>query len=418
MSSTNSETFSLTIDQTKSIEQFSKLKIGALFMRQGTGKTRAALELASFNVDKYENLLYICPFSVKDEARKEFDKWLPEVDNKIVGYESISSSDRVYIETLDYVKESTAFLICDESIFVKNADAKRTRRVNDIRKECDYCFILNGTPVTKDVFDLKRQIDLLSPKIIGMSDGEFRDTFFAKIESKHKYENPKVFYRMYEPNIQYLMSLIRPYVYQCEFSFDHNETDHEHDFASSEESSMKYDEIRDAMLEKICTFDDPDIINYLAKLNHISASDKNRADAISKKVEEFSIVMCGFIDEVENISAAIGKCHVITGDTKNRRAVIDKFEQDGLPLVTTYGTSSFGLNLQAAKSIHFSSGLFDFGRVQQAKARIKRMGQVNDIEYHHYLSDLKIDRFIRSNVDKKQWLDDLVVKNMKVADMV
>ena len=38
-----------------------KLKVGALFMQMGTGKTRVAIELVDYN--KCDLLLYVAPFS-------------------------------------------------------------------------------------------------------------------------------------------------------------------------------------------------------------------------------------------------------------------------------------------------------------------------------------------------------------------
>lgn len=51
----------LTEKQKNALERFKKLKVGALFMRQGTGKTRVAMELVNYNKPDY--LLYLTPYS-------------------------------------------------------------------------------------------------------------------------------------------------------------------------------------------------------------------------------------------------------------------------------------------------------------------------------------------------------------------
>ena len=53
----------LTQQQAEAIGQFQKLKVGALFMRPGCGKTRTAVELVNYNHPDY--LLYITPHSTR-----------------------------------------------------------------------------------------------------------------------------------------------------------------------------------------------------------------------------------------------------------------------------------------------------------------------------------------------------------------
>ncbi|HEN1032073.1 TPA: DEAD/DEAH box helicase family protein, partial [Streptococcus agalactiae] len=63
----------LTDDQQKAFEKFSKLKVGALFMKQGSGKTRVALELVKTTDSGF--VLFICPFSVKKSLLDEIELW-------------------------------------------------------------------------------------------------------------------------------------------------------------------------------------------------------------------------------------------------------------------------------------------------------------------------------------------------------
>lgn len=414
----NCETYSLTLNQAKSIEQFSRLRCGALFMEQGAGKTRAVLELAKYNKANYEHILYVCPFSVRGEIEREIKKWYQSASCSIVGYESISMSDSIFFDLLELVKAKKVFLVCDESIFIKNDTAIRTSRVRAIRKHCDYCFILNGTPTTRDLFDLKRQIDLLSPRIINMSDSEFLERFFTRVDYKRKFEKANHFYKIYHENIAYLTALINPYVYRCSFDFVKEEKEEIHQVTASSLSREKYEEAKINMLRNVQLFDDVSIIGYLISLNMISATDENRIKEISKNATGRCVVFCNYIDEASAIAKLSPSCYLATGETKDREQQIERFKRDDKPLIITYGVGSYSLNLQDSNVIHFASGTFDYGKSVQAKARIKRQGQARDIEYHYYYSDLKIDSFIKNNVSKKKWLEDLIVKNMKVADLV
>jgi hypothetical protein len=54
------------------------------------------------------------------------------------------------------------FLIVDESIKMKNFEAKRTQRMLTLGAMVEYKLILNGTPITKNVMDIWSQIHFLS----------------------------------------------------------------------------------------------------------------------------------------------------------------------------------------------------------------------------------------------------------------
>ena len=78
----------MTSQQKEAMEKFKKLKVGALFMKMGTGKTRVALQLAEYN--KVNLLVYVCPFSCIENIRAEFSKWDYSGEYEIIGYETLS----------------------------------------------------------------------------------------------------------------------------------------------------------------------------------------------------------------------------------------------------------------------------------------------------------------------------------------
>ena len=61
----------------------------------------------------------------------------------------------------------------------------------------------------------------------------------------------------------------------------------------------------------------------------------------------------------------------------------------------------------------FSSLTFDYGKVDQAKYRIKRIGQERDIRYFYFHSDMGIYSMIENNLDKKESLDRIVKREME-----
>jgi SNF2 family DNA or RNA helicase len=152
-------------------------------MDMGTGKTRVAIELAARRWDRLSKVVVCCPVSLKETWRRELHKHvasprvyvfddgtcsetLPNADWYVVGLESISQSDRQTL-ALDALVDEDAMMIIDESGYIKNHRAVRTRRLTVIGKRARYRLILTGTPISQGIEDLFAQMKFLSPRILG-----------------------------------------------------------------------------------------------------------------------------------------------------------------------------------------------------------------------------------------------------------
>ncbi|PJH58731.1 hypothetical protein CVR97_28200, partial [Salmonella enterica subsp. enterica serovar Typhimurium] len=121
-----------------------------------------------------------------------------------------------------------------------------------------------------------------------------------------------------------------------------------------------------------------------------------------------------YIQEIEQIASFLD-CYTITGDTKSqeRTNTLEAFKIDSKPLLMTYGVGSYGLNLQFTNRIAFASLTFDYAKIEQAQARIKRLGQEKDITYTYFTSNLGIYDLIQQNIENKTNLSDLMVQEVK-----
>lgn len=233
-------------------EKLRKLKVGALYMEMGTGKTRTALEIIQRRLEKkrIKQVLWLCPCSVKVNLTSDLDKhadgWAGVI--KVSGIESLSSSARLYAEHLQYVSQASTMLIVDESDLVKNSRAIRSQRITSIAEQCPYRLILNGTPVSRNEADLYGQWYLLDWRILGYQSFWAFAANHLEYDSRYKHKVRQVL------NIDYLTEKIAPYSYivrkddvlalpQKEFSWSN--------FYLTQEQSQHYDKVRDDFLEEL-----------------------------------------------------------------------------------------------------------------------------------------------------------------------
>jgi len=131
--------------------------------KPGMGKSLGAISL--HRVLKSQRTVIVCPVVAQGVWRREFAKWLPEIE---VGSE-ITATTQVVIITYDKLKDPKAsnglrqrttgrdrlhrlltwqpeLLILDEAQYVKSPSAARTRAVWKLAGGCQWKLLLSGTP--------------------------------------------------------------------------------------------------------------------------------------------------------------------------------------------------------------------------------------------------------------------------------
>lgn len=103
----------LTSQQTSAIEHLNTWKVGALFMEAGTGKTRVAMNLV--NSTNCTDVFWVAPLRTLDNAKAEVAKWGGwKMTPHYYGVESISASDRIWLELYNEVERSKLpFVVVD-----------------------------------------------------------------------------------------------------------------------------------------------------------------------------------------------------------------------------------------------------------------------------------------------------------------
>ena len=399
-----------TKEQKEAIKKLSRLKVGALFMEMGTGKTRVALDLMASKAHKVKQLLWLCPCSLKGEIEQERAKWQPDLALRVIGIETLSASDKTYLEVLESVKERSTFCVVDESLKIKNLGAKRTKRILQIGSYCKYRLILNGTPLSKNVLDLWPQMEFLSHKILDM---DFRAFKYNYCEFKKEPGRRERIVKNY--NLPHLITKIEPYIFDSKLYLDipKNYKTYKYYIDLSLYRAFKnklfLEEAEYTTGGELMDFSWYKIITKLQRYYTSSEEHHKELQNLIKKINEQVVIFVKFISSIPAGALAL------TGDTKPeyRQGIINKHKNgEQQALYVTYGLGAYGLNLQHCHNVIFAEHSWDYAQRIQAEARIYRMGQTKECNFYDIDCNTGLERLLHDCNNKKEHLADRVKREI------
>ncbi len=435
--------YQLMEHQIKAYEKLKPLKVGALFMDMGTGKTRTVIELIKDKVNKgkVDKVIWFCPYSAKVNIKIELEKQLKKgADNFIiVGIESMSSSIKLNSFLYDYVQENECLLVVDESSKIKNFDAKRSERIIRLGKFCKYKFILNGTPITKNEIDLFSQMYFLDWRILGYrSQWSFYNNHveFDK-DIKTKIKGTK--------NTEYLAKRIAPYTYQIKLEECVNLPDQVYrsrEFDISESSRSQYRKVGEYLLSLVDEWKPTTIYRLfeclqaitsgfilsddekLEKIDYLDTVDDNpRLQVLVDILEQLDgkvIIYAKYVKEIESISIILAD--IYGGDEvctfyghqsiRERQANEEKFKGKARFIITNKQSASFSLNWQFCNQIIYYNHDWDWGTRKQSEDRIHRIGQTKKCLYIDIVAYQTIEDYIMNCLEKKSSLSESFKKDI------
>ncbi|KAL8426032.1 hypothetical protein Efla_001950 [Eimeria flavescens] len=152
----------------------------------GLGKTIQALTIAAHYLDDWP-LLVVCPSSIRFQWRDQALRWLGHIltPEQILiirnGKTEILPETRMVIISYDLLAKQERFqanyqcVICDESHYLKNHQAKRTQAICPIIRQARRALLLSGTPALNRPVELYQQLNSLLPEFCSYR--EFSDRF-------------------------------------------------------------------------------------------------------------------------------------------------------------------------------------------------------------------------------------------------
>jgi non-specific serine/threonine protein kinase len=185
---------------------------GCLADDMGLGKTLQAITFLSLIKQKYKNptSLIICPTSLIYNWENELKKFAPELkyhlfyglgrtfsDEHFNDYDIVISSYGIVrndIETL--LNFNWEYVILDESQAIKNPDAISTKAVQLLKARNR--FILSGTPLQNNTYDIYAQFNFLNPGLLGARDF-FKQEFANPIDKEGDKDAGMMLRRLIKP---------------------------------------------------------------------------------------------------------------------------------------------------------------------------------------------------------------------------
>lgn len=432
-----------------------------LFMEQGTGKTKVAIDSTAWQHLHHgvTGLLVVCPNGVKSTWAEEIETHLPTSIKRNVAIHEASASGRIRVELEDWVKHrqasgeldilimniesfatprgcelAVAFLSSrrcamniDESSTIKTPSAKRTKSLCKIGKLAAFRRIMTGTPVTQSPLDVYAQAKFLDENILGFSSFyAFRNRYallggwnareiigFAHLDELQEKLAPFTFRVLKEECLDLPPKM---YVYE-----EVDLTDEQRRLYKQMASEM-IAEMADgiyATVQIVLTqmtrlqqivggFLPPDGADRVTKI----PGDNPKLDAllgIAERTPGKLVIWARYVPEIEMIADRLAEVHgpdsVVTfygGTAKDERTRGRRAFQDPESPVRFFvgnpATGGKGLTLTAAHTCVYFSNDFSLENRLQTEDRLHRIGQTGDPVDNRVLY---IDLRARKTIDKK-----------------
>lgn len=465
-------------DQHNAIHKAYRNDVWALYMRMGSGKSKAAIDLvtAAFFERRIDAVVVICPNAVKPVwLGNEIDTHSPcptlkvDVDSSfqanlvplsqsrlswlVCGVEALSQG-RTFSKLLPFIMNCKCAVIVDEATTIKNHKTIRTQRVIELGRPALIRGLMTGTPITKLIMDLYAQFEFLDPGIVGVGDFyAFRNRYAIMGGFKGKEV-------LGYDNVEELMQLIEPYVYIC----DKPKGLPEKLFTTrtvqlSPEQKDMYRKLRKAEIPEVSV---ANVLNRISKLQEIVggflradptrtvdpltgrekrtqgkviwelAADRNpKIQELHNLVEESGneprVVWCRFRWELEQVQKSLarhGPVAQLHGDIpdddsfEGRTQVIKRFQNgDYRFIAATQQVGGIGHTMTAAHYMDYYSNTYSMIDRLQSEDRIHRIGQDENCLYTDIVADKTVDSLIQASLKDKKDLDVYVREKMTEASM-
>ena len=420
----------------------------------GLGKTLQAIALlTNLHEEKKKKSMVIMPKSLIYNWENEIKRFSPKL--KVGVYYGINR-DFSLLKKVDIIlttygtirndienllEQKFDLLVLDESQNIKNINSQTTKAVLLLNSKKRVA--LSGTPIENNLLELYSLFRFLNPEMFG-SVQEFTNDYIvpiqkysdtSTIEELRKKIYPFLLRRVKKEVLADLPDKIEKLVY-----VDMND---EHRRFYEERRKYYY-----SLLEKNTSsqgnFDKFFVLQAINELRHIVSSPELESKKIISSKKEVLIenvieaiennhkvlVFVNYLSSIESICDSLKENKIkylkMTGQTKDRQNLVDKFQNDSRykVFVMTLKTGGVGLNLVSADTIFIYDPWWNTTVESQAIDRAYRLGQDKTVfAYKMIMRNTIEEKILKLQEIKNKLLDDLIsednlsTKNLSKSDI-
>lgn len=405
----------------------------------GLGKTLQAIALLSnLHEEKKKKSMVIMPKSLIYNWENEIKKFAPKL--KVGVYYGInrdfSSLKKVDVILTTYgtirndienlLENKFDLLILDESQNIKNINSQTTKAV--LLLNAKKRVALSGTPIENNLLELYSLFRFLNPEMFG-SVQRFTNNYIvpiqkysdiSTIEELKKKIYPFLLRRVKKEVLEDLPDKIEKLVY-VDMNDEHRKF--------YEERRKYYYSLLQKNTSSQGNFDKFFVLQAINELRHIVSSPELESKKIISSKKEVLIenvieaiennhkvlVFVNYLSSIESICDSLKENKIkylkMTGQTKDRQTLVDKFQNDSRykVFVMTLKTGGVGLNLVSADTIFIYDPWWNTTVENQAIDRAYRLGQDKTVfAYKMIMRNTIEEKILKLQEIKNKLLDDLI----------
>jgi SNF2 family DNA or RNA helicase len=440
--------------------QFAALKKNAIIADEmGLGKTVQAIGAAVLKKELFgfEQTLVICPASLKDQWKREIERFSQESATVVEGgpdrrqhiYENeldffLIANYETVVRDLPVLKRNPPdFIILDEAQRIKNYETLTANAVKQIPKK--HGLVITGTPIENRLIDLYSIMEFLDPKILSpLWEFSYQHCYFDE-----KKKNKICGYY----NLQHLKDRLKPVLIRREKQQVLKQLPHIHQIDVPVSMHRRQSELHASyargvarIIQKkfLTRFDMQRLMLLLAKMRMVCDSTHlvETGTVYSPKLEELKQVLMEKMDihhsshkvvifsEWIKMNQMIGRflrdndIHYVELNGKipvsNRPKLINDFENNpDCKIFLSTEAGGIGLNLQVADAVINFELPWNPAKKNQRIGRIDRLGQKQDhLTVVNFIMQNSIETRIASGLLLKQELFDSVLSPVSHLDEV
>jgi SNF2 family DNA or RNA helicase len=422
-----------------------------LFDEQGTGKTVSVIYAYDVLVarDEVDFALILAPKSMVPEWKRDFDRFMNNLyrvevingtrhqkertlqlqpDVAVTNFETAVSMENELRAVLRRYG-GRAMLVVDESFFVKNLDAQRTRAIRRLREWSDRAYVLCGTPAPNSPQDLVQQSNIVDFGLAFAGVNIPTDRQAARPIVQQTLEQQTVFVRHLKSDV--LPNLPSKRFHQVLLPFEQIQRQAYAaaldklilDLRSTDESTFQrrltsFLARRTALLQ-ICSNPVSIVEGYSGVPAKLTALDSLLEEAIAGRGEKV-VVWSFYTASLEAIVGRYGRFNPVrydgqVSDINLRREAVRRFQEDNetMLFVGNPAAAGAGLTLHRAHISIYESLSGQAAHYLQSLDRTHRRGQTHGVEYLILLCEESIEleeyaRLLRKEQAAQQLLGDNV----------